>query len=146
VDAYKDQATIAADFIVDHAHTHPNPPSRDGDMHVAGRAPMQVGLPVVAEIMNAAGGAEKKAVALVHSSEGSGQTISVTGAWRLWFEHPADSQVQFDDYPVAQNTNPDHSFEIHPLTKVGGEDISGAVQFIPNYPPKEARPAPWSRA
>ena len=141
VNAYKDQATIAADFLIDHAHARPNPPSRDGDMHVAGRAPNQVGLPVVAEIMNAAGSAERNAVALVHSSEGSGHTIPVTGAWRLWFEHPADSQVQFDDYPAAENTNPDHSFEIHPLTKVGGEDISGGFQFIPNYQPKEARPA-----
>ncbi|HYU47913.1 MAG TPA: hypothetical protein VEK84_17255 [Terriglobales bacterium] len=141
VDAYKDKATIAADFIVDHAHAHPNPPSRDGDMHVAGRAPRHVGLPVVAEIMNAAGRAEAKAVALVHDSEGRGQTIPVTGAWRLWFEHPADSQVQFDEFPAAENTNPDHSFEIHPLTHVGDKDVSEGFQFIANYQAKDARQA-----
>ena len=141
VDANKDRATIAADFIIDHAHAHPNPPSRDGDMHVAGRAPVQVGLPAVAEIMNAGDGAQANAVDLVHKSEGSGQPVPVTGAWRLWFEHPADSQLQFDNFPPAANTNPDHSFEIHPLTQVGGRDVSEGFQFIPNYQAKDAREA-----
>ena len=107
-------------------------------MHVAGRAPTQIGLPVVAEIMNAGGSAEAGAVDLVHQREGTGQAIAVTGAWRLWFEHPADSQVQFEEFPAADNTNPDHSFEIHPLTHVGEKDVSPGFQFIPSYQAKDA--------
>ena len=48
VEKYKDRATIDATFIVDHAHKNPNAPSKDGDMHVAGRAQTEIGLPMVA--------------------------------------------------------------------------------------------------
>ena len=46
-----------------------NSPAADGDMHVAGRAPKEVGLPMVAEMMNAAGTLEKKAFDLIHANE-----------------------------------------------------------------------------
>src|SRR5512135_1955186 len=50
VKQYKDRATIDAKFTVDHAHKKPNAAKNDGDMHVAGRAPTEVGLPMVAEV------------------------------------------------------------------------------------------------
>ena len=53
VKQYKDRATIDASFTVDHAHKNPNAAVKDGDMHVAGRSPKQVGLPLVAEVVNA---------------------------------------------------------------------------------------------
>ncbi len=138
VEMFKDRATIDASFTIDHAHKHPNAPAADGDMHVAGRASKEVGLPMVAEMMNAAGAMEKAAVDLIHKNEGNQKASPITGVWRLWFEHPAASQVQFDTVPPATNTNPDHSFEIHPITKYAGQDLSGSLDFVPNFPAHDA--------
>jgi hypothetical protein len=138
VEKFKDRATIEAVFTIDHAHVKPNAPAADGDMHVAGRAPDEIGLPMVAEIMNADN--KQPAVILVHKQEGTDQSITVEGAWRLWFEHPpsAGSQTQFDDVPPAGNTNPDHCFEIHPLTKVGPNDVTASLHDIKGFTPKAA--------
>jgi hypothetical protein len=143
IEKFKDRATIDATFTIDHAHPRPNAPKDDGDMHVAGRAPKEIGLPMVAEIMNAAAANEQTAVKLIHDNEGNGQFIAVTGAWRLWFEHPpaTGKQTQFADVPKAGNTNPDHCFEIHPLTKVGGNDLKGSLRSIKGFKPKEAQAA-----
>ncbi len=136
---FQDRATIDATFFVDHAHKKPNPGAKDGDMHVAGRAPDEIGLPMVAEVMNAKD--EKKAVDRIHAVEGKDESVTISGAWRLWFEHPADSQVQFDDVPVAGNTNPDHSFEIHPILSFSGIDVSDSFHEIPGFDPHEASKA-----
>ncbi len=141
VEKFKDRATIDATFTIDHAHPRPNPGSADGDMHVAGRAAAEIGLPMVAEIMNADN--KQPAVLLVHKNEGTNTAIAVTGAWRLWFEHPptAGSQIQFAAVPVAKNTNPDHCFEIHPLTAVGPNKIPDSLKHIPGFTPKDATAA-----
>lgn len=142
VEKFKDRATIEASFTVDHAHPRPNPPANDGDMHVAGRAAKEIGLPMVAEIMNAkeflAG-----AVKAVHDVEGQNQSIQVSGAWRLWFEHPPSSatQTQFASVPPAANTNPDHCFEIHPLTVVAGNNVVAGLHEIDGFTPKDAQKA-----
>ena len=138
IEQFKDRATIDASFTVDHAHKKPNPAANDGDIHVAGRAPKEIGLPMVAEVMNASN--DQPAVKLIHADEGGGQFIAVTGAWRLWMEHPPGSgvQTQFDTVPPAANTNPDHCFEIHPLTKVGGNDLASSFHDIPGFTPKDA--------
>lgn len=141
VNSVKDRATIDASFTIDHAHKHPNPPAADGDMHVAGRAPKEIGLPFVAELMNAAGTLEQAAVTLIHANEGNGKEFPITGAWRLWFEHPAAMQVQFDDVPPAANTNPDHSFEIHPITRYAGQDVAGSLDFVKGFPAHDAKTA-----
>src|SRR5438552_3470132 len=52
VQKFQDRATITATYTVDKAHAHPNPGAKDGDIHVAGRAP-EIGLATVAEVMNA---------------------------------------------------------------------------------------------
>lgn len=141
IEQFKDRAIIDASFTVDHAHKKPNAPANDGDIHVAGRAPKEIGLPMVAEVMNASN--DQPAVKLIHADEGGGQFIPVTGAWRLWMEHPPGSgvQTQFDPVPPAANTNPDHCFEIHPLTKVGGNDLVSSFQPIPGFTPKDAQAA-----
>jgi hypothetical protein len=141
VEQFKDRATIDATFIIDHAHPHPNAPDADGDMHVAGRAAKEIGLPMVAEVMNADN--KQPAVVLIHANEGKNTTITVTGAWRLWFEHPptTGSQIQFATVPPAANTNPDHCFEIHPLTKVGPNDIASSLHDVAGYTPKTAEVA-----
>jgi hypothetical protein len=141
VKQYKDRATIDASFTVDHAHKNPNTAVKDGDMHVAGRAPKQVGLPMVAEVVNAAQPFVKTALISIHSVEGNGKFVDISGAWRLWFEHPADSQTQFATFPVAGNTNPDHSFEIHPITKFASNDLTNTYKVIPGFTPYDAEKA-----
>jgi len=137
VEKYKDRATIDATFLVDHAHKTPNKPAADGDEHVAGRAQKDVGLPMVAEIMNAALQGQGEALAEVHQVEGKNQQVTVTGAWRFWFEHPAKNQVQFAPVPVPANTNPDHSFEIHPITNFDGHDVAGSLVPVKGFTPHE---------
>lgn len=138
---FKDRATIDATFIIDHAHKRPNRPADDGDIHVSGRAPKEVGLPMVAELMNAAGVLEKTAVDLIHANEGNGKAVPITGAWRLWFEHPAPTVTQFAAVAPAANTNPDHCFEIHPITNYGGKDLAGSFDFVTGFPAHEAAKA-----
>ncbi len=141
IEKFKDRATIDASFTVDHAHKKPNAAKDDGDMHVAGRAPQEVGLPMVAEVVNAAGPGQQQAIKLIHGNEGSGKFVAISGAWRLWFEHPAVLQTQFANVPKAGNTNPDHSFQIHPVSKFAGEDISSSFTFVPGFDGYDAKKA-----
>ena len=139
IEKYKDQATISASFIVDKAHPHPNPPKNDGDLHAAGRAE-EIGLPIVAEIMNAA--SQKAAVAAIHKAEGTGNPIPLTGVWRIWCEHGGDSQqIQGRPLQPFKTTNPPHVFEIHPITKFNSTSIIGALHPIQGYKPKDAEAA-----
>lgn len=64
--------------------------------------------------------------------------------WSLayWFEHPSKlPQIQFDDVPPAENPNPDHCFEIHPITKYAGKPILDSLQEINGFTPKDAESA-----
>ena len=140
VEKYKDRATIDATFIVDHAHKKANTPAKDGDMHIAGRS-QEVGLPMVAEIMNAAQPGQKKAVDLVHAVEGKPTKTNISGVWRFWFEHPADLQTQFAAVPAPKNTNPDHSFEIHPITQFGPEKIPNSLDAVAKFTAHDAKKA-----
>src|SRR4051794_30295516 len=70
IEQFKDRATIDVHFPVDHAHKHPNDPESDADMHGAGRAPTEVGLPMVAEMVNAFGATSatgKAAITAIHA-------------------------------------------------------------------------------
>ena len=138
VEKYKDRATIDAQFIVDHPHPRPNDPASDGDLHVAGRAQKDVGLPMVAEVVNAGLPAQKHIVDLIHADKGKNAQQPVSGAWRFWFEHPASQQTQFQHVPVPQNTNPAHSFEIHPITCYGDECVFSSFQDIQGFKPYDA--------
>lgn len=42
---------------------------------------------------------------------------------------------------VITNTNPDHIFEIHPLTEIGGIETRTSFHVIPGYKPKDAEDA-----
>jgi hypothetical protein len=139
IEQYKDRATISASFTVDKAHPRPNPPKNDGDLHAAGRA-SEIGLPIVAEIMNAA--SQGPAVDAIHKAEQSGDPISLTGVWRLWCEHGGDSQqTQGESLQPFNTTNPPHVFEIHPITKFDESSIIAALHPIQGYKPKEAETA-----
>jgi hypothetical protein len=135
------RATIAIQFELDAHLTSPHAISSsgdDGDVHMAGRAP-EVQLPMVAEIMNAGLDAQSASLTLMNQTS-QGQTIPIVGAWRIWFEHPSPGdQTQGDPVDVPNNSNPDHVFEIHPITRFGGNDIANS-SFVPIDHPDSGTP------
>jgi hypothetical protein len=145
IEKYKNRATLTMRFKIDRAHDSPNSigsDGDDGDLHMSGRAQQDVGLPLVAEIVNAAQGSQQPARTLVKQNKGNGQEISVTGAWRFWFEHPsATQQVQGNTVPAPADTNPAHVFEIHPITQVGNAGILKSFTPIPQFQPYDAKTA-----
>ncbi|MCL5422847.1 MAG: hypothetical protein M1461_10325 [Nitrospirae bacterium] len=139
IEQFKNKTTIDTTFTVDMAHKKPNPASKDGDLHIAGRAP-EVGLPVVAEIMNAK--FETAAVDLVHNVEGTGNTVNLSGAWRLWCEHAGGSdQVQGEPLQPFDTSNPDHVFEVHPVTRIGDINVTKSFKPIQGFKTKDANDA-----
>jgi hypothetical protein len=139
VEHFKRRVTIDAEYVVDKAHKKPNPASKDGDLHIAGRAE-EVKLPIVAEIMNAADDGE--AVKAVHDAEGTGKKVALTGAWRLWCEHGGSSeQIQGAPLEPFDTTNPEHVFEIHPITKLKDRSLLPTLKPIEGFQPKEAHEA-----
>jgi len=131
---YKNRVTISVNFIVDHAKDSPNTIGTggdDGDLHIAGRS-LEVGLPMVAEIVNAR--TEQDAVKLVDTLVATGEKVPLVGIWRLWCEHPGkNDHVQGKPVGIPKHTNPDHVFEIHPVTDIKSRDLSGSVGVIPGY-------------
>jgi len=129
VNRCKNRATISIQFELDAHLTSPHQIGRDGDdgdIHMAGRAP-EVQLPMVAEIMNAGLAAQSASLGLMNQSS-MGQTVPVAGAWRIWFEHPSPgAQTQGDPVAVPATSNPDHVFEIHPVTNFDGQDIADSA-------------------
>src|SRR5215510_2478716 len=139
IEKQKNRATIDATFTVDIAHKHPNPASKDGDLHIAGRAP-EIGLATVAENMNAKD--EDAAVTLIHNVEGKNQPVKLSGAWRIWCEHGGESkQIQGAPLQPFDTTNPSHVFEIHPITSLNGQSIVDSLRPIIGFPTKDAETA-----
>ena len=143
IDSFKNKLTIAANYEVYFAHKHPNPGSKDGDLHFAG-TDKKIGLPIVAEIMNAKD--FDHAVDIVHNFEGKGKPqnkVPLSGVWRLWCEHPGDIEAfkQGKMKIEIENTNPAHVFEIHPVTKIDTMDLSASLHKISGYTYKDAEDA-----
>jgi hypothetical protein len=139
IEQYRRRVTIDTTFTVDKAHAEPNKPSKDGDLHVAGRAD-EVKLPIVAEIMNARD--DQAAVDRIHAVEGTGQTIPLAGAWRLWCEHGGTSeQIQGAPLNPFTTTNPDHVFEVHPITALDGRSLLPTLKPIQGFKTKDAEEA-----
>jgi hypothetical protein len=140
IEKFKDRATVDTTFTVDKAHKQPNPASKDGDLHVAGRAPKEVGLAIVAEIMNAKD--EDAAVQAIHAAEQTHQPVKLTGAWRIWCEHGGESkQIQGAKLDPFDTTNPDHVFEIHPILSLDGKSVAESLKPIVGFPTKDAEQA-----
>ncbi len=141
----KDRATISTTFEVNKFHKKPNrigTGSQDGDVHIAGRDSVVL-LPMVAEILN--GKRESDTFNfLLGMSEG--QSVPMVGVWRLWFEHPGnEDQIQGASVAEPDNTNPDHVFEFHPVTKFGNFDCRDSLVPIVDAA-KEFRGHPADRA
>jgi hypothetical protein len=88
--------------------------------------------------------AKKQVIAL----QESGVMTTVSGVWRLWCEHPdqhketAGPQIQDDVIPAYPDSNPNHVFEIHPLSRLGNLDLLDTFHKIPQaYKTKEAKKA-----
>ena len=137
IEAYKNLVTMHAALTVDKAMASPIPVSLDGDLHFAGRAP-QVALPIVAEIANARD--QKAAIDLVHGAEGTGKPVMVSGVWRIWPEHPGRSaEEQGKPLPAFDTANPDHVFEIHPITAIGRLQLLGSFIPVEGFKPGDAQ-------
>ncbi|TMI62695.1 MAG: hypothetical protein E6H07_14900 [Bacteroidetes bacterium] len=143
IDSFKNNLTINANYEVYFAHAKPNPAAKDGDLHFSGYD-KKIGLPVVAEIMNAK--ENKNALDIIHEKEGKGkpdEKIKLSGAWRLWCEHPGDIEAfkQGKMKIEIENTNPSHVFEIHPVTKVDTVDLMHTLHKTTGYTYKIAEDA-----
>jgi hypothetical protein len=140
IEAYKMKATIEVnDFYIDKAHERPNPPSKDGDLHIAGRSET-IGLPVVAEIMNAK--YHQDAVKYVHENEGTNGPVKIKGIWRIWCEHAGDDvQKQGEIVAKIMTTNPNHVFEIHPVLGLGAQELGESLAPIDGYAYKTCQDA-----
>ena len=140
IEKYKNRTSISAECVVDHSKGKPNSASKDGDMHIAVRCPKEIALPLVAEIMNAKDHLD--AVALSKTLEADGAKVTIEGAWRIWNEHGGDQSFkQGSPVAKAQNTNPDHVFEIHPVSEFGGMDLRAGLKPIEGYTAKLAEDA-----
>jgi hypothetical protein len=133
VNQFKDKASISVSLEVDAHLSAPHSISNggnDGDIHMAGRA-SEVGLPLVAEIVNAR--KEPPALALLKTSA-PGTTLPVKGVWRIWFEHlGTQEQIQGNAVSVPDSADPEHLFEIHPITQLGNDSLLDSFAQIPGY-------------
>ncbi len=143
VDSLKNRVTIDASFNVWYSHKKANSAVKDGDIHCSGYD-NKIGLPIVAEIMNAKD--HRDAIDLLVANEGKGDAantkLKMTGVWRLWPEHMGhDNFVQGMKLSKAEiekkTTNPDHVFEIHPVTKLEDMDFTESLYNIDGYTPKD---------
>ena|SRR3989442_1622224 len=133
INKIKNKATLTTNLNVD---AHPNDPhaikrsGADGDIHMAGRDSV-FKLPLVAEILNAR--IEPLAMQKLKLTSPD-DAVSVTGVWRIWFEHPAKmDQIQGQPVPPTPgDSNPDHVCEIHPITKFSGVDVLNSFVEIKN--------------
>ena len=134
VNKVRNKATITTNLTVD---AHPKDPhsikddGEDGDIHMAGRDSL-IQLPLVAEILNAR--REPTAMQLLKTL--GIVPVSITGVWRILFEHLGTTdQIQGTPAPnpAPKGSNPDHLFEIHPITTFAGVDVLDSFVEVPGY-------------
>jgi hypothetical protein len=131
VNKYKNRLSIDAKVTITALNSGT---SEDGDTH-GGSFKNAVGLPMVVEILNGHAAAQKTARDALKPVSGATNEKEVYGAWRLWFEHPPSGGVQCQSFgktvpAICQNqtldgadSNPHHSFEIHPVFSVDGHAV-----------------------
>jgi hypothetical protein len=143
VEKVKNAAVIETSFSVDHSLTKPHKidsGGNDGDIHASGRD-TTIKLPLVVEITNAGMDSQKPATDATKAAVGDAK-IPIARIWRLWFEHAGKKpQIQGANVPKPANTNPDHVFEVHPLSEVNGNDCTPSFQPIPDYDAYDAERA-----
>lgn len=146
IDSFMYRATITCSYDVWFTHHAAKPAKDDGDIHFAGYDD-RIGLPAVAEILNAK--KQKAAIDTIISHEGKGEPnnclLQMSGVWRLWPEHMG-AGVNFvqgmklsKEKIQEKKTNPDHVFEIHPMTTIADIDLLSSFKNIPGYTPFDWR-------
>lgn len=124
----KEKCIIDVRFDIGESHKHPNSAKKDGDLHIGG-ATTDIGFKMVAEIMNAKD--VQAAIDTVHKCEEDGRPLNLVGCWRLWFEHPkADEEQDYEVEPEEDNTNPDHTWEIHPVLEINNYSVASTLRPI----------------
>jgi hypothetical protein len=128
-----DRATVDTDLRIDEqSPLHSiSEKGNDGDIHMAGRDNV-IKLPLVAELLNARFEPDVTKLLKKISDGEVGSSVNVTGIWRIWFEHPGPGQVQGQTVPAPSGSNPDHVFELHPLTRFGSFDCLDSFVNITN--------------
>jgi len=145
IDSFKNVVTIASEYDVWFTHHKANRPENDGDIHASGYDKI-IGMPTVAEVMNAKDEQETIELFIAHEGKGKSNNVKlpITGVWRLWPEHMGSGSKFFQGMKLSQatikkkTTNPDHVFEIHPITAVGDLDVTSSIHNIEGYTPKIA--------
>ena len=136
IQKYANRATITSDFRVEKTSAI-HSASQDGDIHAAG-AGSEIGMVAVAEVMNSKT-ERSHAVLQLTGGASSGQTVHITGAWRIWCEHGGEQQyVQGQRVPAVESSGQAHVFEIHPATEVAGTDVRHTWTPISGYTYKTA--------
>ena len=134
---YRNRLSIEAKITI----LHVSAKEQDADIH-GGSRQNQIGLPMVAEILNGTQPTQKATrTAIGPGQDGAEKTIY--GAWRLWFEHPphgGGTQCQdFGNQSPAlcssqalggSDSNPDHSFEIHPVFAINQVPSVGKSSMV----------------
>lgn len=137
IEKYKDRVGISTDLTIDKAMKKPNPGLFDGDFHFSGRA-SEIGLPVVAEIANAA--SVPASTDLVRRYEAAGRSVRISGVWRIWAEHAKRAkEVQGEPLEPESSDNPGHVFEIHPVTRIGALRLRQTFRPVDGFTPGNAR-------
>jgi hypothetical protein len=129
----QNRVTIDTTFTMDKVMKSPLPASLDGDLHFSGRAP-EVGLPVVGEIVNAS--TRKDAIDLAHRIAAVGEPVRISGVWRIWPEHAGKGEEeQGEPLEPFDTVNPDHVFEIHPVTRIAGLPMLDTYKPVDGFKP-----------
>jgi hypothetical protein len=143
LEEYADRATLTSQFDPVAMTVHRI--RSDADAHISGTID-EVKLTMVAELMNARL-EQNGALQTVSQSINDDSQIQLTGVWRLWCEHPGTmdhiQDAPIPDYGTFRHlTNPDHVFEIHPVTGIEGTDVMHTVKPMPSgYRTKDAKTA-----
>ncbi len=134
---YRNRLSIEAKVTI----LHVSAKELDADIH-GGSRQNQIGLPMVAEILNGTQPTQKATrTAIGPGQDGAEKTIY--GAWRLWFEHPPHGGgTQCQDFGnqapnlcssqalSGSDSNPDHSFEIHPVFAINEVPSVGKSSMV----------------
>ena len=141
IDSMKDRISYTGEFVLVAAPENPHPAAADGDLHMSCMEKV-IGLPIVAEIINAKD--NREAVHFTHFTAGTDREVKMTGVWRIWAEHATkekgDDEANYDPKKQVQGakykfsgSNPAHVFEIHPVLQIGGVNCMNTLKDIEGY-------------
>jgi hypothetical protein len=134
--AQRDRVTATITAVVDHIGDDAHILSEDCDLHVPLRS-RDIRVPFIGELKNACSERPPGTTLAFWSEriydETHGLAVSVTGAFRIWLEHPpAGNAIQTEGarVPWYRDSNPDHQVELHPLVQVGTLDFRAHIKRI----------------